>query len=285
MTWLQAILMGILQGITEFLPISSSGHLVLFPWLMGWDLEAEQTFAFDVLVQLGTLVAVILYFRQDLLSIFASLAGSLLGKRSLSEPNARLGWMLILASLPAVIAGVLLKDLVKKAFSSPLAAAGFLVGTAILLFLGEWAARSRRASGGSPPGKSAGDVTWLDALWIGSAQILALFPGISRSGSTIAGGITRGLVRSEAARFSFLMAVPVMIGAGALAALDLFKFGISMEHLLNLGAGFLSAMMMGYAAIHWLLGYLKRRSLLPFAWYCLIVGFLAVLLILLGVGR
>src|SRR4030042_6438769 len=214
MTLLQSIVLGIIQGLTEFLPISSSAHLVITPYVLGWKIPAQEGFVFDVLVRVGTLLAVILYFRKDLYRIIVGVTNGLIHKRPFSEPSSRLGWMLVLASIPAVIAGLIFKDPVERAFGSPVAASLLLLGTAGLLLIAEWVGKRNRLFE---------SIAWLDALIVGLFQAVSLLPGISRSGSTITGGMVRNLDRPAAARFSFLMSVPVMIGAGALEVIDLLK--------------------------------------------------------------
>jgi undecaprenyl-diphosphatase len=260
MTLLQSIILGIIQGLTEFLPISSSAHLVIAPYLLGWHIPAQDGFIFDVLVQLGTLLAVIIYFRKDLYQILAAVINGLIHRHPFQEPMARLGWLLVLATIPALIAGLLFKDQLEAIFSSPQAAVGFLVGTAVLLVIAELVGKHNR---------SLETVTWLDALVVGIFQVISLFPGISRSGSTITGGMVRNLDRPTAARFSFLMSVPVMIGAGALAGVDLFQTPDFSSQLPTLIVGFIAAAIVGFLAIRWLLSYLTRRSLYIFSFYCL----------------
>lgn len=260
MNLLQAMILGIIQGITEFLPISSSAHLVLTPFFFGWQIPEEQIFPFDVLVQVGTLLAVIVYFRKDLLLILSEVIKGLINRQPFSSPSSRLGWLLILASLPAGIAGILLKDVVEAAFKSPVGVAFFLMGTAGLLWIAEKTGKRNR---------SLSTMGWLDAIWIGIGQALALFPGISRSGATIAAGMTRHLERPAAARFSFLMSIPVMAAAGLVSLVDLFQLPDLTAFLPSMITGFFTAAVVGYLAIHWLLGFLARRSLRPFALYCL----------------
>ena len=271
MSWLQAIVLGIVQGLTEFLPISSSAHLVLVPWLLGWTFEPETAFVFNVLVQMGTLVAVLIYFRADLLAILRAMWAGVLRRQPLAEPDSRLGWMIALASIPAAVAGLVFKDWVEQAFASPLAVCIFLVVNAALMLGAERLARLQRG---------LKDVNAGDALAIGSAQALALFPGISRSGSTISAGIVRGLVRPEAARFSFLMSIPVMIGAGLVAGIDLVRSPSSLEQIGPILVGFTAAAVVGYLAIRWLLGFLARNSLIPFAVYCAALGVAGILIYL-----
>lgn len=259
MSLLQAIILGIIQGITEFLPISSSGHLVLAPFFFGWDLPPDQVFTFDVLVQMGTLVAVLVYFRKDLADIITGFVKALAARKPFGEPNARMGWYLILATIPAGLLGLSIKDLVEAAFQSPLATALFLFVTAALLLISERLGGKQR---------QLQSLTWKDALWIGCAQALSIFPGVSRSGSTIAGGLSCNLERPAAARFSFLMSIPIMLAAGVLAGSDLRNISDLMIFLPNIIAGFLTAAVVGYLVIKWLLAYLAHHSLRVFAIYC-----------------
>lgn len=263
MTDLQAAVLGVVQGLTEFIPVSSSGHLVLMPRFLGWHFSAEHSFIFDVLVQWGTLLAVFIYFRKDLTEIAAAFVHGIIRRRPFAEQNAIMGWYLVLATLPAVVFGLLCKDLVEQAFASPKMTGIFLLLTAALLVIAETAGHRDR---------SMHRLTWKDSLWIGFFQVLALLPGVSRSGATMAGGMTRHLDRSSAARFSFLMSVPIMLGAGVLAIKDLLELPASTEFLQPLLVGFLTAAMSGYIAIRWLIAYLSRHSLYLFAGYCAVLG-------------
>lgn len=268
MTIWQSIILGLVQGLTEFLPISSSGHLVLIPHFLGWKFSQQETFIFDVLVQWGTLFAVIVYFWHDLIDIIGGFLQALIDRHPFATYHARMGWYLILATIPAVVLGLFLKDTVAAAFTDPRATGGFLLITAAILVVAEVVGHRRRA---------LEQITWKDALWIGFAQVLALFPGVSRSGSTIAGGMTRNLNRPAAARFSFLMSVPVMLGAGTLALLDLAHMPNLSNIIPPLLAGFFTALVFGYISIRWLLVYLSRHSLYLFAVYCTILGLLALI--------
>ncbi len=268
MTILQAILLGIVQGLTEFLPISSSAHLVLVPYLAGWQFPAEQIFTFDVLVQMGTLVAVIIYFWKDLVKILGAWVQGLVQKKPFAEADARLGWYLILATVPAGIGALLFKDLVESAFNSPLATGLFLFITALLLVLAEVAGTQKR---------TLTEMTWKDALWIGCFQLIALLPGVSRSGSTISAGMTRQFNRADAGRFSFLMSIPVMLAAGLLSVLDLLEMPNLSQFLPVLVAGFISAAIVGYLSIAWFLSFLRKQSLYGFAIYCTLLAVLVVL--------
>ncbi len=268
MTILQSILLGLVQGLTEFLPISSSGHLVIVPYLLGWDIPPETAFVFDVLVQVATLVAVIAFFWKDLVEIARSMATGLWRRQPFADQEARMGWLILLACVPAGLFGVTIKDIVERAFASPLATAFFLFGTALLMFIAEKLGRRKR---------EFEEITWIDALWVGFFQALAIFPGLSRSGATISGGMLRSLKRPPAARFSFLMSIPIMLAAGMLAGLDLLEMPDVGSELLVFIPGFITAAITGYLSIRWLLGYLSHRPLYVFSIYCTVIGLLTVL--------
>jgi len=258
MTVIQAIILGIVQGITEFLPISSSGHLVLTPYLLNWDIPEQQVFVFDVLVQIGTLVAVIVYFWKDLWSILTATISSFGKKGSFKKPEVQMGVYLVLATIPAFIIGMILKNMVELAFNNPRFTVLSLIFTALLLILAEQVGKRT---------KKLAQINWLDALVMGIFQAVSLFPGISRSGSTIAGGMLRELDRPAAARFSFLMAIPVMVGAGTLTVFDLFAMPGLGDLLLPLLVGFITAAIVGYLSIHWLLRFLANHPLYYFSIY------------------
>lgn len=263
MTILQSIILGIVQGITEFLPISSSAHLVLTPYLLDWQLDPTQAFIFDVLVQLGTLVGVIVFFWHDLTAIVVSVIKGLVLKTPFYDEKARLGWLIVLATIPASLIGLLLKDQLEEAFSSPRTTAISLIITAIILFIAERTGKSSR---------QLKDIHWKDAIWIGLAQAISIFPGISRSGATIASGMIQNLERRSAARFSFLMSIPVMLAAGILTLTDIPSISGVVSFLPILLIGFLTAAIVGYLSIKWLLTYLNKRPLTDFSIYCLVIG-------------
>ena len=261
---LQAIVLGIIQGATEFVPVSSSGHLVLFPWLVGWDAPG---LTFNAILHLGTLLAILVYFRRDCLSLLRAWWGSM-RQRRIDTPQARLAWFIILATLPAALLGFLFEDVFESLFSSPASVGVFLLITGSILALSE------------RMGKRTIDIeaiTWRDALLIGLAQAAAIAPGISRSGATIAAGLGRGLQREAAARLSFLLAIPIMAGAGTFKVLALVQSG-SLQAPSALAAGFLAAAASGYLCIAFLLSYVRNQPLYPFAIYCWAVGALALVL-------
>jgi undecaprenyl-diphosphatase len=263
MTFLQALLLGILQGLTEFIPISSTGHLLIAQELLHIP-PGQTTFAFLVIVQVGTLISLIVYFWRDLLQLIKAFFA-----RPFSTQENRLAWYIIIATIPALLAGYLFKESVKSLFNTPLLEAGIrLLTAAVLMAAAEYfSKRSRQIDA----------MTWLDALVIGLFQILAVVPGASRSGSTISGGMFRNLDRPSAARFAFLLAVPVMLAAGAFEMLDVLKLPDLPSLLLVLLVGFVAAAVVGWFAIRWLMGYLNRHSLYVFAVYCAVVGALCLI--------
>jgi undecaprenyl-diphosphatase len=265
---LQALILGVLQGGTEFLPVSSSGHLVLVPWLLNWE---PAGLVFDAVVHWGTAFAVIVYFRRDWVAL-AGAAFRSLRVRSSAEPEARLVWLILLGTIPAAVVGYLLEDFFEGMFAEPVPAAGFLLVTAALLLLSERIGEPRRGLEG---------LNWRDALLIGMAQALAIFPGISRSGATIAAGLVVGLRREQAARFSFLLATPIILGAGLLQIADVVQVDGLETILPALAVGALAAAATGLVCIHFLIRYLRSRRLFPFVAYCALAGlfFLGVALL------
>ena len=276
MTWYQALILGVVQGASEFLPISSSAHLVLVPWLLGWQLEPHAFFIFSVSLHWGTLAAVIVVFRGDLLRFGRAALQALVHRSLLETPDATLAWLLVLATLPGALAGIVLGGVVEQAFSNPSAVAGLLLGTAGLLAIGE-RSRSLRAAHAAEF-RPLTNLRTRDALVIGLAQAVALLPGISRSGSTIATGYLRGLDRMDAVRFSFLMSVPIIFGAGLVALSELAGEPGAGAAFSSIAIGFWAAGIVGYFAIRWLIRYLGRGSLNGFAAYCALVGAAGLLL-------
>ena len=265
MTIFQAIILGIVQGFSEFLPISSSAHLVLVPAMLGWQIPADQIFPFDVLVQLGTLVAVIIYFWKDLWAMVKAFFAGIKNGKPFAEVNSRLAWWIILATIPAGIIGLALNDVVEQAFKATLVPMIFLLVTAALMWLAEHLSKQDRTTD---------DMKWLDALLIGLGQALAIFPGISRSGSTISTAMYRHIDRKNAGRFSFLISIPIMLAAGLLGVKDLLDVANLSEFLPSMVIGFIVAGIVGYLSIAWLLKFLREKSLKLFSIYC--VAFAAV---------
>ncbi len=270
MNLFQALILGIVQGLTEFLPISSSAHLVLVPYFLGWDktIPVEQIFPFGVLVQLGTLLAVIVYFWKDLWAILKAWFDGILRRKPFESAEARMGWYIILATIPAGIFGLLIKKQVEAAFNSPAATGLFLLVTAAFLVAAEIFGKSKR---------SLASIGWLDALVMGLFQAAAIFPGVSRSGSTITGGMLRGLDRPSAARFSFIMSIPIMLAAGILSLGDLSGLSTLQTFLPSLLVGFVAAAIFGFLSIRWLLNFLRTKPLIGFSIYCALLGIITLI--------
>lgn len=270
----EAIVLAIVQGLSEFIPISSSGHLVIVPWFLGWE---KPSLLFDTVLHWGTLISIFLVFGADIWRIGLATLGSL-ASRSLVDVNARLGWFIVVGTIPALVTGLLFKDFFEALFSSPPAVGGFLLVTAALLTTSELIVRSR------PPQATLTSLTWRQAILIGLAQAIALAPGISRSGSTMAAGLGLGLRREDAARFSFLLGTPAFFGAGLLELLDAISVDAAdvMAQAPILLLGLVVSAVVGYAAIRGLLAYLRRHSLYVFAGYCLVMGLLVLVLSFAG---
>ena len=262
MTLFQAFLLGIIQGLTEFIPVSSTAHLLIGQELLGITADGAM-FSFLILIQWGTLISLFIYFWEDLLSLLKSFF-----EKPFSSAENSMAWYIIIATIPALLVGYLLKDALEQLFSTPLLAASIrLFAAAILLSLAEWLGKRKR---------TLNEMTKLDALIIGFFQVLAVFPGASRSGSTIAGGMLRGFDRKSAARFAFLMSIPVMVAAGAYESLGLLKMPGLGDFIPALLVGFIVAAFVGWLAIRWLMDYLNKNSLYSFVAYCVFAGTIAL---------
>jgi undecaprenyl-diphosphatase len=256
MTFLQAILLGVVQGLTEFLPISSSGHLVIVPAIFGWE---DAGIAFDVLLHAGTLIAVVAYFRHDLLRMIRAVVTR---DEELGE-DRRLAWLVVIATVPTVVIALAFDDVFESLFERVAWVGVFMLVTATALTLAELL--SRRDV------HEESELSWWKAALVGVAQGAAIAPGVSRSGATIAAGMGVGLDRERAARFSFLMSVPVILGATLRSALEVSAGAPFPDPLVAL-AGFAAAALTGYLAIAVLLAYLRVGSLYVFAAYTAVVG-------------
>ena len=252
---LQAIALAVLQGLTEFLPISSSAHLILLPVIVGWD---DQGLAFDVAVHVGTLTAVVVYYRKDLLKLISAWFGSLLGKGFNDE--AKLAWYVGLGTIPVGLVGISLSDAMQETLRSPLVIAAATIVFALLLWWADKRAKEQRDT-----------ITLLDALVVGLCQAIALIPGTSRSGITITAGLLLGLKREYAAKFSFLLSIPVIALAGSLKALELYQSGFDiLWGFIFIGA--VVSAVVAYLSIAWFLKLLNKISMMPFVWYRLVLG-------------
>ena len=263
MTLFHAFLLGIVQGLTEFIPVSSTAHLLIAGNLLGIPSD-DRTFSFSVIVQLGTVFALLLFFWKDIWHILTAFFLGIKHRKPFENLNARLGWLVIIATIPALVVGFFLKDIIQTMFKDALTLAGFrLLITAVLLTVVEYFDRRDRIL------ESA---TWQDALSVGLFQVLAIFPGASRSGSTIAGGMIRGFDRPSAARFAFLMSAPILLAAGAYESLNVIDMTGTTEFLPYLITGFITAAVVGWFAIKWLISFLGKHSMYPFAVYCAVAG-------------
>lgn len=262
----QALILGAIQGLTEFVPVSSSAHLVLVPYLLNWRVP---TLSFDVAIHLGTALAAVVYFWRDLAAIATGVVRTIARRaRDDDHDMVRLAWLLILATIPAAVVGVLFKDFFEEAFQNPPVVALELLGTAALLFVGE-AVYDRRGEEGR---REMAAIRTGDALVMGALQAAAIVPGISRSGATITGGLLRGLTRDSAARFSFLLSLPAIVGAAIVSLPDIEGGLFSAEVV---GATIVSAIT-GFLAIAFLIRYLRTRSMRPFAWYCVLLSVISL---------
>ena len=271
MTLFQALLLGIIQGLTEFIPVSSTAHLLIGQRLLGIE-SSELIFAFIVIIQLGTVFSLIILFWNDLRSIVWAFFKNPFAE-SADSPN-RLAWYLILATIPAALIGYFVRNEVEALFQEP------LLGAAIRLFSA--AALMASAERLGKRSRQLESMTWPDALQIGLFQILAIFPGASRSGSTISGGMLRGFDRAASARFAFLMSIPIMLGAVTYQLFNVIHVPEFLEFLPVLGLGFISAAIVGWLAIRWLLSYLNKNSLHNFAAYCSFLGLIVLTFHFLG---
>jgi undecaprenyl-diphosphatase len=277
---IQAALVGLLQGLTEFIPISSSAHLELAPWIAGWESEGLiGSLAFDVFLHLGTLVALLVYFARDWIRYAAAWLASIRERRIGDHPDRRIAWLLLAATVPAAVIGFALEGVIEEAFhgdsdAARLAIAGFLVLGGAALWLADLFGRRER---------TLEELTTSTALTVGLSQALALLPGISRSGATITAGLALGLTRESAARLSFLLATPITLGAGLYGSRRLLTESHTGTEWLAIVVGFVVAALAGLLAIGFLLAWLRRRSVAAFSLYR--VGFAAVIVILVLTGR
>lgn len=263
----QALVLGIIQGLTEFLPISSSGHLTLVPWLLGWP---EHGLTFDVALHGGTLIALLVYFWRDWWTYITAALGSI-AQRSLRPPGAKTAWLILLSTIPGAVIGMVGESWFEDNVRQPVLIATLLMAFGLVLWVADRYGRKER---------TVEQMSWADGLWVGVSQALALFPGVSRSGTTIATGLWRGLDRQSAARFSFLLATPITAGAVLVKALDIVKDGLPANEQAAFVVGITTAMVVGFAAIRWMLGFVRQQSLMVFVWYRLIAGLIFLIIAL-----
>ncbi len=263
METIQIVILAIVQGLTEFLPISSSAHLILVPVVLKWP---DQGLVFDVAVHVGSLTAVMLYFRHEVVSMTTAWFGSVF--RQQQSRDSRLAWWVIVGTIPAVIAGLLFKDIVETDFRSPLVIAWATIGFGVLLGVADKVQRHAR---------DEYSLSFKDVIIIGCFQALALIPGTSRSGITMTAGLFLGLNRDSAARFSFLLSIPVIIASGVFKTRDLIDSKVPVEWSLLVLAVLLSAIS-AWLCIHWFLKLINRIGMMPFVVYRLLLGALLLYL-------
>jgi undecaprenyl-diphosphatase len=271
---LQAIVLGVVQGATEFAPVSSSGHLILVPWIFGWMLigDADVRKSFDVALHMGTLLGALIYFREDVVRYAGAWFRSIRARR-LSTPEERVAWALVVGTIPGAIAGALFENVIQERLGAPWLIAVMLVAFGVVLVLVDRRARSDRAFDSIGP---------KEGLLLGTAQALALQPGVSRSGVTITAARAMGLDRESAARFSFLLSLPIIAGAGAYKAVDLAQTGLR-GHAGEFVAGVVASAISGFVVIWGLLKYLKQHDFTVFLWYRVALAAVVVILILANV--
>jgi undecaprenyl-diphosphatase len=270
MGWLEALVLGIVQGLTEFLPISSSAHQSIVGQFFGGQ---DPGAAFTAITQLGTEAAVLLYFRRDIWLIIRSWAGSLFGRVPRDDPEARMGWLVIIGSIPIVVLGLLFQDEIDSTFRNLWITAAMLGGFGVVLGLADWFARNTR------PLES---LTWRHGVFFGLAQSLALIPGVSRSGATIAAGLTMGYQRVAAAKYSFLLAIPAVLGSGLFKLADVANDPVEPAWG-PIALATVVSFVIGYAVIAWLLRYVSTHSFGPFVIYRIALAIVVVILLLMGV--
>ncbi len=283
---IQAIILGVIQGLTEFIPISSSAHLIIVPWLFGWNDPVLDSLPFDVSLHLGTLLAVLAFFAVDWVWLIRGVVASLAERKIGNATDRRLGWLLIIGTIPGGIAGVLGESKIEELFHQPgtepkptamIVMAVIIASLGLALWIAERVARHVRAMD---------DLNLKDSILIGLAQAFAIFPGVSRSGSTITAGLALGLKRPDAARFSFLLSAPIIAGAGLKSLLDVYRDlkagAITQPELILFPVGFLAAAISGYFCIKYLMRFLQRNSTDIFVYYR---WALAVLIIIVALTR
>jgi undecaprenyl-diphosphatase len=279
MTWIEAIVLGIVQGLTEFIPISSTAHLKIVPVLFGWG---DPGAAFTAVLQIGTLAAVVSYYWRDILRIANAMLADIGSGKLATTSDSQQGWMIVVGTLPIVVCGLAFGHQIKTTLRSMYVIATAVAGVGVLLGIAEWYIRRREAAGDR--GRDVNDIQLQDAVGIGIAQAAALIPGTSRSGATILGGLLCGLTREAAARFSFLLSIPAVFAAGALELFEERKELLkSSDDVAKLAVAVLVAGIVGYATIPWLLGYLRKHTMFVFIVYRLLLA--AVLFYLLFSGQ
>lgn len=270
-TILQAIVLGIIQGVTEFIPISSSAHLIIVPWLFGWDSPSLSSLPFDVSLHLGTLVAVLVFFAQDWIRLAKAGIASVQERKIGGDPDRLMAWLVIIGTIPGAVVGMLAESKIEDVFhhpGAPIERSALLLMALIIAIMGGLLMLADRLAKHQRDFKQ---ITLKDAIIIGFAQALAIFPGISRSGSTLTAGLALGLKRASAAKFSFLLSAPIIVGAGLKNGLDIYagfmNGEIAANDMILFPIGVLAAGISGYICIRFLLNYLQKHSADLFIYY------------------
>jgi undecaprenyl-diphosphatase len=270
-TILQAIFLGIVQGATEFIPISSSAHLIIIPWLFGWTDPALTSLPFDVALHLGTLVAVLVFFARDWVNLIGAWFASVKERKIGADPNRRMAWFVVIGTLPGAVVGLLAESKIEKLFhepGAPIQPSAMIVMGVIIAILGAILFLADRLATHVRGGEN---LTLKDVLIIGCSQALAIFPGVSRSGATISAGLALGLKRDAAAKFSFLLSAPIIAGAGLKSMVDVYAMlksgAIAQGDLVLFIVGVIAAGVSGYLCIRFLLNYLQKNSINIFVYY------------------
>lgn len=269
-TLIEAIMLGVVQGLAEFLPISSSGHLILVPWLFGWR---EHGLAFDLALHLGTSAALLGYFWRDWVVLVRSVLAGLFRAEARTTEQWRLAWYIVIGCIPAAVVGVLFEDVIESALRDPVQIAVLLIAFGLVLLAADRLGKRSR---------DLQQLALVDVLVIGCAQVLALAPGVSRSGITLTAGLFRGLDRASAARFSFLLSAPITVAAALYKLRVMVQEPPSGTELVMFLAGIVAAAVVGALAIGFLLRYLQRQPVDLFVWYRVAAGVAVLGLVLLG---
>ena len=260
----QALILGIIQGFTEFLPVSSTAHLILFPWIFGWE---DPGLAFDVFLHLGSLTGIIAFFWRDFYNMAAGMIKSNKGSID-TNTEGKIGWYIIIGTIPAGIAGLLFQDKIESLLRDPSLIAVTLILFGLLLWWAEEKGRKRR---------KLHNMNISDALIIGCAQAVALIPGVSRSGITITAGLFRNLERETAARFTFLLSTPIILAGGLLSFTDVYNTGLPEGMLLPVITGFIASAVSGFLAIKFLMSFLSKQKVNIFVYYRIVLGLVILL--------
>jgi undecaprenyl-diphosphatase len=260
---MEAVILGVIQGLTEFLPVSSSAHLTLVPQMLNWHSPLLNSLAFDVALHAGTLLALLAFFWKDILRIIRAFVDGLAKGQPFQKTDSKLAWLIIVATLPAVAAGLAVGKQAETLLRHPVVVAGWLIVFGLIMALAEWVSKRTRSLTG---------MNFWQGLTIGTAQALALLPGVSRSGSTITAGLFLGFKREDAARFAFLLSLPAVLGAIVFEGKKLLHLASADQSLMSMAVGAAAAAVTGYFCIQFLLAFLQRRTLYIFTIYRLILG-------------